>query len=178
MIVNIRGTNGAGKSELVRRALLDRLSGARGVSVHRALQRKPVATNYDNGVTLMGHYEIANGGMDTMRCTIEEAWDLVEEFAAGGRHVLCEGKNQSRDWPHVLRAAGKYPLTVLHLTTPPRECVSGVRIRGHSLSQDSIMRTWKKCERDVARLEKLGVKVIRCDREQAVEETRRLLCLT
>lgn len=176
MIVNIRGTNGAGKSELVRRAVLTSLNG-NGVPVHGTTQQKPIAVNYP-GLTVMGHYTIVNGGMDTMRCTIQEAWDKVEHFAALGRHVLCEGKNQSRDWHHVVRVAGAYPLTVIHLTTPPRECVSGVRARGHTLAQASIMRTWQKCERDADRLEKCGVKVIRCDRDRAVDEVRRLLCLT
>jgi hypothetical protein len=163
VIVNIRGTNGAGKSHIVRQILLEM---GENVPIF-GQQKNPIGLSY-GGLFVAGHYSIGNGGFDT----------LVADMARTYDRVLCEGKNQSADVDYAVRAARDCELTVVHLTTTLEQCVASVRARGHTLAADSVARTYRKCERDANALARAGIQVLRLNREDALAETRRLLCLT
>jgi hypothetical protein len=173
VIVNIRGTNGAGKSHIVRQILLEM---GENVPIF-GQQKNPIGLSY-GGLFVAGHYSIGNGGFDTLRCDVADAWELVADMARTYDRVLCEGKNQSADVDYAVRAALDCELTVVHLTTTLEQCVASVRARGHTLAADSVARTYRKCERDANALARAGIQVLRLNREDALAETRRLLCLT
>ena len=100
MIVNPRGTSGAGKTELVRRIIA-------GYGWGRGGQVEPVSTpgrerpmfyrlRHPLGgrpLVLLGHYEATCGGCDTIRARdggLDEVFRLATEQAAGGCDVLLE----------------------------------------------------------------------------------------
>lgn len=167
MLINVRGTNGSGKSHLVREVMRS-LPPAKA---HYVTGRKKPAGYVCGSVFVPGHYEIANGGLDTMH-PIGWAFGVVREFMRGGCHVLCEGMNFSGDVKHILNVAERRELLIVHLTTSVEECVRSVRRRGHHISEKTIVRLHEKMRKDAKHLESLGIRVLRLDRESALDAVR------
>src|ERR671913_912726 len=101
MIINPRGTSGSGKTEFVRRLLSDYGWGRddRVEPVSRVGRERPIAYRLRHPLggrplAVLGHYEAASGGCDTIRATdggMHEAFRLAAEHASGGHDVLLEG---------------------------------------------------------------------------------------
>lgn len=165
MIISLRGTNGAGKSHLVRELMrsYDQI-----LPVMSDGRRRPLG--YDCAITgylasahcrttvarlwIVGHYEIANGGIDTLG-SLDEAYaeiasrHLPTDSCRKPRHVIYEGKNLSDGPGRLLDLAKSADVRVVHLDTPLEECVASVRARGHKIREETIARLHEKSRRDV-----------------------------
>ena len=127
VIVNPRGTNGAGKTELVRRLL-------RGLvlePIFRPGRHLPIAyraTTADgtNPFIVIGHYERTCGGCDTVPLRdggLDEIVRLADLHASTGTPVLLEGALLSEETTRTTELATRHDLHVLHLSTPIDLCV-------------------------------------------------------
>jgi len=153
MIISIRGTNGAGKSTLVRNVMRHYVEVQPDYRVGR---RKPVGYLLDKKLFVIGHYEIANGGIDTLK-TLDEAYALAQEYAIKGYDVLMEGKNLSDTPRRLLALRNLTKIRVVTLSPALEHCVVSVRKRGHSISEETISKLHSKSRRDHYEFEKLGV---------------------
>lgn len=182
MIISLRGTSGSGKSTLVRK--ITALYAAGGTPHFVDGRRKAYYTIWNRedsrGAQLMvpGHYDIANGGVDTLK-TLDEAYHLAEEFSAKGCDVLMEGKNMSDGPPHALNLYRRgLDVRVVHLCESLEVCVRGVRKRGHGIAKSSIERTDAKVRRDVQTFRCMGVPHVRQEpRDECFKIVRHWLAL-
>ena len=153
MIISLRGTSGSGKSHLVR-DVVARYGRTR--LVYRPGRKRPYYSIHGrspsgNCLIVPGHYEIANGGVDTL-----DSLDLAYAIARWGgrcRHdVLMEGKNMS-DGTYQLEhmVSEELDCRVVHLDVEIELCISSVRERGHRISEASIRKTDAKVRRDMGR---------------------------
>lgn len=170
MIVSLRGTNGAGKSTIVR-AIMAEYSVEKLYREHR---KKPIGYHLDGGrIYIPGHYEIANGGIDTLR-HLDEAYDLIRAAWRAGRNVIYEGKNL-QDGSTRIQEFPQFDVRVVVVNTPLTECVASVRNRGHGIAEKTIERLHEKVLRDADRLTKIGYFVTITDRAGALELCKSLL---
>jgi hypothetical protein len=129
MLINLRGTHGAGKSTVVRK-LLD-ANAAR--PIFGALGPRPEA--YELTVAgeiktfVIGPYNTVCGGCDAVQ-PYELICPLIEKYAAAG-HVIFEGALISSCWGAVglLMERWKREAIVVFLNTPADECVRRVMAR-------------------------------------------------
>jgi predicted ABC-type ATPase len=153
MIISLRGTSGSGKSSLVRRVTRHYEGG--GVPHFVDGRRRAYYTTWSReprsgtSLAILGHYDIANGGVDTLG-TLDEAYDLARHLHGPTRDVIMEGKCMSDGVTHVsrLRHSGQ-EINVVHINTPVDQCIESVRKRGHNIAEDSIRRTNEKILRDM-----------------------------
>jgi hypothetical protein len=135
MIVNLRGTSGAGKSTIVRN-LMARYDHRE--AVHEPGRKQPIGyicyppeynPNKINPLYVVGHYETPCGGGDTIP-SLGEVYTYVWNAAIQGRDVIYEGLIIQSDIRRCgeLHAQGQ-KLLVIGLSTPLEDCVAGVRAR-------------------------------------------------
>lgn len=132
MIINIRGTSGAGKTHLVRRImeLYDNKVVFRETGEKRKQPLGYILTSKGKkSVALIGHYESPCGGCDTIT-EMERIFNIVRKAHENGHHVIYEGLLISAD---IKRTAALHeeglPLTVIALSTPLEECLASVNAR-------------------------------------------------
>lgn len=167
MIVNLRGTNGSGKSYVVHR-LLERCSLRVPVSIQDG--RRTIGYVCDHRFFVAGHYDIANGGVDTLS-SLDYAYHLVRHYSSEGFHAIFEGKNMSDGHHRVtaLHHEGR-DVRVVFLDTSLDECVRSVRSRGHRISERTIERLYVKSMRERVALERVsGLTVLHENRERVLE---------
>jgi hypothetical protein len=129
-LVNIRGTSGSGKSTLVRNVLA--CYGAKQAYKEEG-RKQPIGYSYTHPLQggrvlgVVGHYETACGGCDTIS-GYEKIFRLVRETHDAGMDVLFEGLLISGDvkWTKTLL---DLPLRILALTTPIDVCVASINER-------------------------------------------------
>ena len=145
VILNPRGTAGAGKTELVRRILARYGSPPRPGAVcteglealYRPSRRRPFGYRLQHPcggspLVVIGHYEVTSGGCDTIRAVdggLAEVVRTAEDFARAGHDVVMEGLRLSSDVEHTLGLARSQALRVLRLTTPLPHCVRNLLTR-------------------------------------------------
>lgn len=138
MIINLRGTSGSGKTTLVKSIL--------GACVKKVAVRardggkRPIGyiCELPSGkwLAVVGHYEIACGGCDTIS-DMNEVFARVKEAHDLGYHVLFEGAIVSTLARNVieLHLAG-YPVEVISLNTPLDVCLESIMERRRAKSGD------------------------------------------
>lgn len=132
VIVNPRGTAGAGKTELVRRILRDYGWGQGGEieriyrpGRERALVYRLRHPQGGRPLAVLGHYEASSGGCDTIRVSdggMDEVFRLADIYAGDGHDVLMEGRLLSAEAARSIELARRQALHVLWLDTPPECC--------------------------------------------------------
>lgn len=139
MIINIRGTSGSGKSTLVKKIM--------GLYKHKLTiksqdpkAKRPIGYLLSNDnkkwLAVVGHYEIACGGCDTIK-TYAEVMSKVTEAHELGHDVLFEGAVLTTLWkPFVELHEGGYPLEIISLSTPLPVCLESVMERRRAKSGD------------------------------------------
>lgn len=177
MIISLRGTNGAGKSTIVRAVM--KLYDSREQVLYDPPRRRPLGylCKWEGATPLFvaGHYEIANGGVDTLR-SLDETYAMIRERDDAGRHVLYEGKNMSDGARRLLELSGEgRRVVVVLIDHPVDECESAVRARGHNISTKTIRRLHVKSEKDYQRFQEAGVTCFRLSRSKALAQVRELL---
>lgn len=143
LVINPRGTSGAGKTWLVREVMRAYChDGAKAVSLRRDGRSRPMGCQLfhlggGRPLAIVGHYEATRGGTDTISEAdggLGEALRLTDALAAGGNDVLLEGLQLSGDvegtaaLARAQRARGS-ALHVLCLDVPLERCVRNVVAR-------------------------------------------------
>jgi hypothetical protein len=174
MIISVRGTSGSGKSHLVRRVVAL-------YTKHRDLMApprvKPLYTLHGRTVAgkclvTPGHYQIANGGIDTLK-SLDEAYEIARWAARSGHDVIMEGKNMSDGVARVNElVAEKFEVRVVVLNTDVATCLRDVRKRGHRIAEKSIKKTYDKVHRDAVNFH---CETVVGDRDACFEVIRRWL---
>jgi thymidylate kinase len=141
VIINIRGTSGSGKTHLVR----ELMKSYQTKTVYRREGRKqPIGYLFHHPegrkLAVIGHYETACGGCDTIS-KMEEIFDLVRTSASAGYDVVFEGLLISADVNRTVElnewAEQKdIPMEVIALTTPIEECLDSVNARRRARNPD------------------------------------------
>lgn len=187
MILNIRGTNGSGKTHLVRSLLaelphdvLPTETGDKILGYHLAGPNLRVLGRYDVG--------IKGGGVDNVtdylwrvkfpgrcmgpgRCPRAarcegNSMDAVElqvrEWAEAGYHVLFEGLIVTSVWGRWVKLGEEWPLHMLWLDTPLQVCFERTVARNGRVpkgwpGKSSLEDKWKGCQVDLAAAARLGI---------------------
>lgn len=189
MIINIRGTSGAGKTHLVRRIMSAAGGEPAGLfRVHPVRGRElRVGYHYGNaGVTVIGDYAANCSGCDkySWRGAADWVQEAVSIEAALGRHVVFEGARVSQWALARFMALRKVaPLTVVVLSTPLEDCLNAVRARraaqgnDEPLSVTSTTDRWNAIKRAGYTHQLAGLDVERLDRDAAYARCCELLNL-
>lgn len=133
-IINIRGTSGSGKSTLVRRVMeLYETKSAVKLKVGR---KQPIGYILGKGshrsLALVGHYETACGGCDTI-ANMDEIYANVRQASFAGMDVLFEGLLISADANRIIQLhqdlLAHATVRVIALDTPLELCIASVNQR-------------------------------------------------
>lgn len=171
MIISLRGASGAGKTTLVRAILMK-------YSFHKERfeegRKKPYyvihgGVDIRKNLVVPGHYDIGNGGVDTLK-SLDDAYDIAR-WADGAMkyHVLMEGKCMSDGTTHVLALAEeKRDVRVVHINTDVPSCVASVRQRGHNIAEASIIKTSRKVAANMETFKCKGIQTFSGNREDCL----------
>ena len=138
LIINPRGTNGAGKTELVRRILADfRHEGTTSTPIMVAGRARPIGERLIHprggaSLAVLGLYERTSGGTDTVSLKdggLDAVFRLAGSHAAAGDAVLLEGSTLSEDHVRTASLAARHPVHVVWVDTPLEDCVRNLIAR-------------------------------------------------
>ena len=161
MIIQVRGTSGSGKSTAVRRFMEAFVAGSHASfdPVHVSGRKKPLYYKYgeepNESVVVMGHYESACGGCDTIG-SAREVFEAVQEVGFKARVVICEGLLLSEDTKWSLQMPG---LRAIFLTTPLDTCLAQIKQRREAVGNDKELNPANTSNR-VATIERARVKLV------------------
>ncbi len=180
MIINIRGTSGSGKTHLVRQ-LMEQYPHRR--VYNEAGRRQPIGYVFSHPegrkLAVVGHYETACGGCDTIP-KMEHIFELVRESAMAGYDVIFEGLLISADVNrhvelHKWAQAAGMPMEVVALTTPLQECLDSVNARRAARNPDlppvrerNTISKFNGVRKSLERLRAAGVPVFEGSRQEAL----------
>jgi hypothetical protein len=192
LIVNPRGTSGAGKTELVRRIMATYGWPCRRLvePMYRPSRRHPLAYRLQHpasgrALAVLGHYEATSGGCDTVRASdggIDGVFRLVADFARSGHDVLLEGLALSHDVERSAALACEHELHVLCLNTPPQQCAANLVVR-RRLGRKAEATLLRRVAAERARLDEMcealeaSARVERLGFDQALARAQMLLGL-
>lgn len=181
MIIQIAGTSGSGKSFLMEKLLAK----CKLAPMYEAGRKTPIAYLASlKGAAqfhVIGSYETdgTTKGCDTIR-NVEDIYRLLRALSLGGANVVFEGlfvMNQTRG-PQL---AADRPVTVLQLTTPLAVCKVGIDARravrgeGPLDKMDNTKSNHRRAEKYCASMREAGARVIKVDRDAALELLIKLL---
>jgi len=186
-IITIKGTSGSGKSTLVRKVMglyrgqkeifkAPKRRQPLGYVLHRDESVEP-EMNWNNALALIGHYETACGGCDTIN-TYDKVFELIEEAYGWGHDVLYEGLLLSGDFRRTLALHEAHPgeLLVIHLNTPLQDCIDSVNARRRAKNPDAedanpnnTISKFKAINSTMDKLQGAGVRTESCSRDEAYE---------
>lgn len=140
MIINLRGTSGSGKSTLVK-AVMD-LCPSCVVVARKDGGKRPAGyvcqLPSGQSLAILGHYEIACGGCDTIS-DMTEVFKQVRDASDAGHHVLFEGAIVSTLSTQLLQMhKDGYPLEVVSLNTPLPLCLESINKRRRNKWYDQV----------------------------------------
>lgn len=181
MIINIRGTNGSGKSTVVREVMrrcaavipaykpgADRPYGYIGCQ-----QRTP--ESWPDPIFIVGHYGTACGGADTYP-SIDAVYAAVHRERR--YHVLYEGmlvQDDVRRAVELKDEVGVDDLLVIALDVPIEQCLESIRARraeagnGTPVNPENTVSRAERLKRTMVRLKEGGVQAEWHTRESALQ---------
>ena len=134
MIVNLRGTSGSGKTHTVRSVMAAYgppkplfIKGRKRPLLYR-LPRQPGSSG--RPLSVLGHYETACGGCDTI-CKIDDIFGRVYSEHERGHDVLFEGLLISAELKRTLKLWDDFgdQFLCVALGTPIEDCLAGIQAR-------------------------------------------------
>jgi hypothetical protein len=131
MIINIRGTSGSGKTTLARAVMACYPSKA---AVKVPDRKRPIGYIYQHPaggrpLAVIGHYETACGGCDTITDQ-DHIYELVRQSHSAGMDVLYEGLLISAEVNRAVKLhEDGLPLLVVALDTPLELCLTSINQR-------------------------------------------------
>lgn len=132
LIVNIRGTNGSGKSHLVHQLI--KKHGATPIVIEKRIWGYYL--NTDPKIYIIGKYETPTGGCDTIN-DINDVNTLISIFSKWG-HVVFEGlvaTGLAGRWIDLAKSLSQHKWIFLTLDTPLKKCVERVAERRKARGQ-------------------------------------------
>lgn len=174
MIIQIRGTSGSGKSTVMQTVMRAFPVGCTRWEPKMVEGRKRPLYYRRGNVIVLGHYEIACGGCDTIGSVPQVFAELAK--LPPDKTVLCEGLLLSEDVIWSVKANADNVVKCLFLTTPVAECLRRVDARQKEAGRTPtdparVVRKLSKrvetIERARKRLVQAGVECRRCTSEQA-----------
>ena len=175
-IINIRGTSGSGKSTIARMVMEHPSYGPREAHYIEGRKRPLYYTLAgQRPLAVLGHYETACGGCDTIP-KMDTIFQLARELHDSGHDVLMEGLLMAADVQrHAALAQEGYPLLVVALDEPLDVCLASVNNRRHARNPDlppvnpkNTTSKHRGVMLSVGRLKDAGVRVVVSDREGAL----------
>jgi len=190
LIINVRGTNGSGKTTIVRTILGDHanveilfypLSFEKRWSKKR--EEKPlgyICTGHDGRkLFVVGHYEqrmTVNGGIDTIPLQLQDIYDLIETHHSIGQNILYEGKNFSESIGQLMEwHQNGIDARAVFINHPVEACIASVRQRGHNIDEQTIYQLHDKSEHEAAQLAAAGIRSAAASRAEALDLIREWL---
>lgn len=180
MIISLRGASGSGKSTLARTIFMQY---QRHRMRYEEGRKKPyyVIHGRDGTTNLVvpGHYEIDNGGVDTLR-SLDAAYDIARWADTAMRYnVLMEGKCMSDGTTHVARLQHeKRDVRVVHVATQFSECVASVRARGHRIADATIAKTILKVQTNMETFKCMKIPTFSGSRDECLRQVQTWLGLS
>ena len=167
MVINVRGTHGSGKSELVRRVMAKY---SVQVAVTEEGRKRPIGyglvnPNMKKTLFVPGSYENPCGGCDTIS-DVKDVYSLIRKYHAENQDILFEGILAQHSGPgaRALVADG-YDLRVIVLDVPIELSREGVNLRRQAsgntreLNPETVPREAKAVLSGAAALRSAGVDV-------------------
>lgn len=174
--INLRGTNGSGKTHLVR-ALLDSYASKGCVQRVEAEDGYLITRTGKRDIFVVGSYETACGGCDAIcgQGALDKIYGIVEEqVTKSNRHVLFEGIIVCSDFRRSSDLVSKgFPLEILMLSTPLEKCVANINsrrsLRGNGPLENTgnVVAKFEGCERSIPRFEAAKVPVRKVSQDEA-----------
>ena len=191
MIINIRGTSGAGKSHLVRSIMELYLT---KIPAFIEGRKRPISYLLQGVTTnstfkplfVPGHYDTPTGGCDTISKP-DDVYTLVNSAADKGYDVLFEGIMIGDDVRRCVELKKKYGVenvVVIALNTPIEQCLAGIQSRRDMRGDDrelnpknTISRLDRLKRSMMPRLRDAGVNAKWLSREEAFTTVKEALGL-
>jgi hypothetical protein len=185
VIINIRGTSGAGKSHLVRLAMqlgrcrpwFDGENDGRGDLLGPREQVGYVLSAPIGPVAILGRYDVPSGGCDDLMkrgggYTRDQMYELIRS-QADGYHVLYEGLLIAEVNRLVALQRDGHQVKVLHLCPPIEECIAAIYQRraekGNTapLNETATRSKERELRRQTERIIAAGIEVSVCSSREA-----------
>lgn len=192
-VVLLRGTNGSGKTYIAQTIMQE----MRARAPHEVITLPPDGVKrkrdtvigycwHNSKVTVMGRYETATGGCDSLNwsgAANDLEAHLVAEHEAGKRHVFMEGLIIS-SWgierlKRVQLATGA--LHIIDLDTSLDMCIDSVHLRrgrvGNSspLNETNLRLKYRSIETSRVAIKREGLRLEQLPRDAALDRVRQLL---
>ena len=165
LIVQVRGTSGSGKSTIIKR-IMSETTGWH--SILQAGRRQPVryvkqtytapATKFD--ITIIGHYESACGGGDTIGHA-REIYEYIQEVQENRIYsvIIAESLLLSEDVKWTTQLYPPNQVKLLFLDTPLQTCWDRIDER-RALKGNTRPLNYKKTETRLAQIERSRLRLI------------------
>jgi hypothetical protein len=175
-IINIAGTNGSGKSTVVRWLLDQALEKTPVMQEGRSIPigYDLVLPKIETVVHVMGAYEVPTGGCDTIK-DVRIAFDHLVSQVKEGKHIVYEGAfvmNMQRG-PEMVQQLAEHRVYVLLLTTPLAACFQAIAARraengeGVFVQRKNIEGHHVRAQNYSSKMRQAGATVKRVTREEA-----------
>ena len=186
MIINLRGTSGAGKSTVARK-IIDLYPVVTPNFGHKPKGKRPVSLFLSGAANatplyVLGHYEIVCGGGDTVSSLGRDViYGWMKEARDQGADVLFEAVTLSDDYTRTYELMKGYEGLVINLKTPIEECLRRVlsrRAEAGNVKPFNATITRKRVDaisNACYRLKQSGIPVENLDADSAFVRIRRLL---
>lgn len=122
-----------------------------------------------------GHYEINNGGIDTIK-DLDMVYGLILIVHEFGADVLYEGQNMADGTDRLMMMhKAQLDIRVLFLNHPLDACIRAVQERGHSIKTGTITAIYNKCARQQKQLQHAGILCATVSRAEACPQIQQWL---
>lgn len=158
MIIQIRGTSGSGKSTVMRKVMAEIVKDSAQPWDPETIETRKMPLYYNrNGVIVLGHYEIACGGCDTIG-SVPQIFAVIKTLPEFD-YLLCEGLLLSEDVKWTLTVPDT---RVIFLTTDPEECLTRVKQRQQEKGREPTdpARVRRKLLTRVATIERARLRLV------------------
>ncbi len=184
MIVTVRGTNGSGKSEAVRRFLAS-IGGLETLEpIYEDWRRKPVHyVSEKYNFVLLGHYEQQCGGADTL--PFAQVRPRIVELHKGGWNVLFESMLYSVESKQLLIIREEVEdIRAIFIHATLDQCIKNIYSRreltgkrqGTPLKEDRVAMNYRRVGLMRPKLEAVGIKCCTATVDQAARFMKKWLC--
>lgn len=191
IIVNPRGTSGSGKSTIVRnirdlyrgpvtRFYADNRKQPLGYRHDRAADQK---SERDESLIVIGHYETACGGCDTISKQ-DEIYRLIREGFAWNCDVIYEGLLLSTETRRAMELATEHPVHFLRIDYDIEKCIADVNARRQRRKPDAppvkekaTRQKYRGTINAFKKFDEAGLDTFVGDRAAVEAEIRRLLAI-